>query len=46
MLQQAPETIEEVANAKHQRGQLEESGVGIVEAGDLKSSSPEGVLIS
>jgi hypothetical protein len=34
------ETIEEVANAKHQRGQLdEESGAVIVEAGDLKSSS-------
>ena len=33
-------TIEEVANAKHQRGQLdEESGAVIVEAGDLKSSS-------
>ena len=32
------ETIEEVANTKHQRGQLEESGAVIVQAGDLKSS--------
>jgi hypothetical protein len=31
--------IEKVANAKYQRGQLEESGVVIVQAGDLKPSS-------
>ena len=31
--------IEEVANAKYQRGQLEEGGLVIVQAGDLKSSS-------
>jgi hypothetical protein len=31
--------FEQAASAKHQRGQLEESGVVIVQAGDLKSSS-------
>ena len=30
------DTIEQVASAKHQRGQLEESGAVIVQAGDLK----------
>jgi hypothetical protein len=31
--------IEQVANAKYQRGQLEEGGLVIVQAGDLKHSS-------
>jgi Protein of unknown function (DUF1488) len=31
--------IEKVANAKYQRGQLEEGGLVIVQAGDLKPSS-------
>jgi len=29
-------TIEQVASAKHQRGQLDETGVVIVQAGDLR----------
>ena len=33
------DTIEKVANAKYQHRQLEESGVVIVQAGDLKPSS-------
>ena len=33
------ETFERAASAKHQRGQLEESGAVIVQAGDLKPSS-------
>ena len=34
------DAIEQVASVKHQRGQCEESGAVIVQAGDLKSSSP------
>ena len=34
------DAFEQVASAKHQRGQLEESGTVIVQAGDLKFSSP------
>lgn len=34
------DAFERVASAKHERGQLAESGAVIVEAGDLKSSSP------
>ncbi|MFZ0853132.1 MAG: DUF1488 family protein [Hyphomicrobiaceae bacterium] len=34
------DAIEQVANIKHQRGQCEESGTVIVQAGDLKSSGP------
>jgi hypothetical protein len=30
------DTLEQVANAKHQRGQLDEGGMVIVEVGDLK----------
>jgi hypothetical protein len=30
------DAFEQIASAKHQRGQLEENGVVIVEAGDLK----------
>jgi hypothetical protein len=33
------ETIEQVASAKHKRRQLEESGVVIVQAGDLRPSN-------
>ena len=33
------DAIEKVANAKYQRGQLEEGGVVIVQAGELKPSS-------
>jgi hypothetical protein len=39
MLQQHRGAIEKVANAKYQRGQLEEGGLVIVQAGDLKPSS-------
>lgn len=34
------DAIEKIASLKHQRGQCEESGAVIVQAGDLKSSSP------
>ena len=34
------DAIEQVVNVKHQRGQVEESGAGLVQAGDLKPSRP------
>ena len=34
------DAIEKIASLKHQRGQCEESCAVIVQAGDLKSSSP------
>jgi len=34
------EAIEQVASVKHQRGEREESGAVIVQAGDLKFSNP------
>jgi hypothetical protein len=34
------DAIEQVASDKHQRGQWEEGGVVIVQASDLRSSSP------
>jgi hypothetical protein len=33
------DVVESAATAKHQRGQLEESGAVIVQTGDLKTSS-------
>ena len=34
------DAFEQAASAKHQRGQLEEDGVVIVQSGDLKSLNP------